>query len=481
MSEIERGIFGCPSIDEQTIEKEYPGPSDDDLLLMSLGENVNYPFFQQVYGKVKWNAKGEDYIEIIFYNEQFCEGKYRRFIIQKGYCMTELDELEFLDYIRNEYLEIDYSNFVYLQEDISEYMPDAHLRVYNPEEIGRYLERVYYSSFRNGAREILFKAGLEQVAFLIDSIDSYNLIGSTPESILDLPINLIRLFEREAMFEYLCNPVLREKAKEIYVGFSDYFGKNGPNRFQWMYLEEFKDISDGKFSKKYYRYLNGCIYEAQFDLFKEFIRLSEVLGDRNPYRKIPKIKDIDVAVSNMKLIKTYLVDNCDYDTKIALYNGPCGYEFEDETYKVIVPMTVKEFVDEAIQQDNCVASFIAAVASGRTHIVFIRKKEAVLKSYITVEILNNQIEQAKCRFNVIPSRKDFEFIEYWARQRCIGYKPENLIYGDDDFDFDEDDELVQYLEDFHKRNSFPTFEDVGPSGVQLTLQDLFPGCFTVVD
>ena len=68
-------------------------------------------------------------------------------------------------------------------------------------------------------------------------------------------------------------------------------------------------------------------------------------------------------------------------------------------YKFIYPKTTKDIKDEAVQQSNCVASYIDKVIDGSCDIILMRKKNDVENSLVTVEVRNGKIVQARQRFN----------------------------------------------------------------------------------
>ena len=68
-------------------------------------------------------------------------------------------------------------------------------------------------------------------------------------------------------------------------------------------------------------------------------------------------------------------------------------------YKFIYPKTTKDIKDEAVQQSNCVASYIDKVIDGSCDIILMRKKNDVENSLVTVEVRNGKVVQARQRFN----------------------------------------------------------------------------------
>lgn len=479
-SSLERTLFNCPVINKYTECEIYPSLSAESVLLMSLKSDSNSEY-RQVFGFLRTNTYGEKYIEIDFYNEQIYSNSYRRFIIQRGYMLSENDETVFLNHCKNANIVIDIEDFVILQEAFAEYCPDIPVRVYDTYEIGEYLKRIYFSTHSCGAREILYKAGLEHIASYINEIDGYNLIGSSPERILSMPLNLIRILDKNDLDEYVKNEDLRKIACVTYEKFSTYCGKNNnPNRYQWLYLVEYRTIGGVNhyiFNKKIYRRLGTCKSNYEYSCYKRYMELALQLGQYNPYKKLPKAEDIISVTSKMETLVRLLNEKDEKDAGIVRFNNR-GYKYEDKEFFVMTPLSVLEIFDESCQQDNCLSGYVDDLAVGKTNIVFIRRKNTPEKSYITMEIHGRHIVQAKARYNDLPSRKDFEFIEKFAKHNWLEYDPEYLIF-DDDYDFGSiEDELHEYLEDFRERNSWPRFPDDGVIGTQLYLWDCFPECFS---
>ena len=75
------------------------------------------------------------------------------------------------------------------------------------------------------------------------------------------------------------------------------------------------------------------------------------------------------------------------------------YEMAFKDYVFIYPKTTQEIKDEAVQQNNCVASYIDRVINGNCHILFLRKKDTPNKSLVTIEVRNGRIVQARQAYN----------------------------------------------------------------------------------
>ena len=85
-------------------------------------------------------------------------------------------------------------------------------------------------------------------------------------------------------------------------------------------------------------------------------------------------------------------------------------------YQFIYPDSTQDIKDEAVAQNNCVASYIDKVIDGECHIMFLRKKSNPKESLVTIEIRNNHIVQARRRFNDPVTSEDQEAIDKWNKK-----------------------------------------------------------------
>lgn len=95
------------------------------------------------------------------------------------------------------------------------------------------------------------------------------------------------------------------------------------------------------------------------------------------------------------------------------------YECTFGDYTFIYPNSTQDIKDEAVMQNNCVASYIDDVIDGRCHILFLRKKDNPEKSLVTIEVKNNHIVQAKRRFNDPVTPEDQKVINKWNEKFSI--------------------------------------------------------------
>ena len=82
-------------------------------------------------------------------------------------------------------------------------------------------------------------------------------------------------------------------------------------------------------------------------------------------------------------------------------------------YRFIYPKTTYDIKDEAVQQHNCVASYIQRVIDGHCDILFMRLKDRPEDSLVTIEVRNNKIVQALQKYNQSLSSSQQEAVDQW--------------------------------------------------------------------
>lgn len=87
--------------------------------------------------------------------------------------------------------------------------------------------------------------------------------------------------------------------------------------------------------------------------------------------------------------------------KTVLPNIKSLYEYEDETFKVIIPTCKRDFTVEGQQNHNCVGGvYFDKVLEEKSVVVFLRKKEDIESSYCTVEFgRSGRVLQNRAKYN----------------------------------------------------------------------------------
>jgi len=108
------------------------------------------------------------------------------------------------------------------------------------------------------------------------------------------------------------------------------------------------------------------------------------------------------------------------DEKLAeYYSEKSSFEWENDEYVVKAPKSVKDMLDEAAQQSNCLRSHIRKVAEGEEDIFFLRRKAARDKSLVTVRVKGDSVVEIKARFNERPSSEHETAVKAWAKAKNL--------------------------------------------------------------
>jgi hypothetical protein len=95
-----------------------------------------------------------------------------------------------------------------------------------------------------------------------------------------------------------------------------------------------------------------------------------------------------------------------------------AYEGSVGDYVFLAPKQKQDFYDEATAQANCLASYIRSFTDGRCIILFMRRTSEPERSYITIEVSNGIVRQAKLAFNKNPDRATRELIDAYVAMKA---------------------------------------------------------------
>jgi len=266
-------------------------------------------------------------------------------------------------------------------------------RVNKISNIGSFLSRIYeYKHF-----EQYFACGIK----LLDRRIRYKL-NEIPKNLIKLcKIYSIRL-DNQLIVNYKKNPnlfttllnqnfstITRTEILNILCDTSYYNGKFN----ELLRIHNYKPLS-------LIQYIDNLMtYEAlsgfNFTIC-ELLDYCNMMNKISPkYEKYPKnfLTTHKIATRNYNRLKEQFIE-ADFKKVRDL-----SFEYTYNNYKVIYPQTTQDIKDEAVQQNHCVASYIQNVIDGKTHILFLREKDNIEKSLITLEVKNYRVVQARGKFN----------------------------------------------------------------------------------
>lgn len=185
------------------------------------------------------------------------------------------------------------------------------------------------------------------------------------------------------------------------------------NTYYYAYKNDYKErfmslVNEYNYKpKSLLKHLDNLItYEALDNLrdtineFYDYARMMSFIT--NKYDKYPKnlLTTHKIACRNYNRLKIK------YSEEIFNSRKDKNLEFAYDDYKIIYPQTTNDIKEEGVSLNHCVSSYIGSVIDGECHILFLRNKEDLDKSLVTLEVRNNKVVQARGKFNRDVNKKE---------------------------------------------------------------------------
>jgi hypothetical protein len=153
-------------------------------------------------------------------------------------------------------------------------------------------------------------------------------------------------------------------------------------------------------------------------ILKDYATMSYELYKSSKFDKYPKYLKTqhDIIQMNYK-VKEDEIKTAKFKEAYQEYISWNGFTTNKSKFCISLPETPHDLVMEGTNLHHCVASYIDNVVRKETLIVFVREKENEKESFITLEIKDKRVHQAKGAFNRIPSTKEeIGFINSFAKE-----------------------------------------------------------------
>lgn len=370
------------------------------------------------------------YVEIYFFSTFDNSKECLRFVFEHGKQMTEEAEQNFIFLCSSEALYVEKKDYCCFYKALVNSFSFLNLPVKaytgKKSDIGALLDRTYYSFFPN-LLEKFYKAGLHVIAinfpFIADEIIDIN--GKSPsEIIMGCANRFLRSLNQKKMVSLLFKKESFDEALSIYKRFSSFFPED-ISFGQYHYLQ-LSDEGKVTFRKVVFDQLHDYTFrEADaYQVYEELSRNSELKEYWDFSKKPPKPKEIHCKVETLLALK-FTLKNKEYVNKFLKDKAEkCTYKNPSEEDYYINPLdSCDAFVNEAFAQRNCLLrnNYLVRIEKGETQIFFMRKKSNPESSLITLEIIENKIENALGKNNRALCEEESLFIEKWANFNAIQY------------------------------------------------------------
>jgi hypothetical protein len=150
---------------------------------------------------------------------------------------------------------------------------------------------------------------------------------------------------------------------------------------------------------------------------KDYMRMMTTMElHPDKYTKSLK-KDHDIAQMNYKTQEDEFTKR--EFAKVVEGGGYADLEYKTGGHAFITPKSPKDIIREGSSLSHCVASYVKDVVNGRCKIFFLRNKEDLDKSLITIELRGNRIVQAKGQSNRLPNENEKKLMKKWAENKKL--------------------------------------------------------------
>lgn len=236
------------------------------------------------------------------------------------------------------------------------------------------------------------------VAFYKENPDAYN-----------LPYNMefISLNDFDILDVLKC-----KKSERVYYGERNWEYDTKPYGVYNRLLKEYGYTAKGLFNYlDYLKTFEAIDAEKAIGEIADYARMMKEISQRFGFDKYPRhfLTTHKIASRNY----TRLCQKFDEEKFKSRIDKGMERTFGD--YCFIYPDSTDDIKDEAVQQNNCVASYISDVINGNCHILFLRYKDNPKTSLVTIEVRNGKIIQALQRFNDPLTDEQKEVVDKWNK------------------------------------------------------------------
>jgi hypothetical protein len=102
-------------------------------------------------------------------------------------------------------------------------------------------------------------------------------------------------------------------------------------------------------------------------------------------------------------------------------------EYETKQFSILVPKSPKEIIDEGVQLNHCVGSYVDRILRGECYIFFLRMTEEKEKSILTLEMKDNKITQCKGSYNRSPTVEELQFLNNYCQKKKLIMENKNAF------------------------------------------------------
>lgn len=170
-------------------------------------------------------------------------------------------------------------------------------------------------------------------------------------------------------------------------------------------------------------YGGSCWRNSMNDAINELVdtlRMQKILYGKIREKYPEYLSSLHIKLSNMLRVRQDIIDAEGFENAVTEMKK---YEWKPDgsKWQIICPKNKEDMIDEANQQQNCLASYVSRVAEGTSRIYFLRSSNENMKdkSVVTIETNDNKVVQVKARNNRNADKEHLDFIKMWAENKNL--------------------------------------------------------------
>ena len=349
-----------------------------------------------------------------------------RYVFHEGYEWSSEDEYYFSEYcLQNPRCVYSHGCIDEIYDCYSKKHPEWHLKRYYMKDL-RLLDHIYHCMRRGTFKEMLYKAGLDEIAVQSQYAEGIKEEATKPSDVYGgVSMRILKNLNCEAGARLLSKNRYRQFLIELHKFFPDTF-ESPLNDAQCRYIKRLIDgeLTVGECGRLFRSRRRDLMFMWSKSQYEDFVSAErEEEEERILLKRIAAIDPIYAdyirkegwknAQSDARadLIFYLLVGREEYDHKIRVSNRKRNPDWQERNngYVVRYPQTINDFCRESIYMSNCLLSYSEALVKNDTTLLFMRKADDVNKPFITIEIYGNELMQAYHRFNNDCTKEEAEW------------------------------------------------------------------------
>lgn len=389
------------------------------------------------YAYVRASKKYKWFIDLYFsFVERNASGArimLRRFVIAPNHRMSSATEKDFIAWCNNPRVFYNERTCNNLFSIINRVDPDINISSGLP--IGKVLTHAYYASHRSGVKEFFYKAGLDEIANMLDEFEDLDVNAGSVQGVFGgIPARMLRKMKPDTYRKYLKTRQARIKTARIYNAFAPIIDSLGSiGEFQLRYLNDCSTnlmefdknvlVAMGALRANVDSKIDGANSQIIYEMYMKYQRMmnsSDV--DRRFFIQYPSVRDEDIEAfyKDYEFLEYYVGCKYLYEMKFEMLSRKWGdYKYRDEHFEIVIPDNMNDFLVNSKMQKSHPSEYVFRAIDGHSIIAFIRERNDVTEVPIVIEIADGDVKAADFNSSKSITISQLKFLAKFARVKGL--------------------------------------------------------------